>query len=299
MAKSPRKKSPGSKKSPARKKSAGTKSPRVDEQLAASAMPSPKELLDQFRHEMHLLEAQLKRLEGDTPKLPESTRRKVRALRDRVIHLEEEAKKHPELVQVLGLEESLPTEPVKIAAVVPETKFETFEVQVEESQRIASAPLPVDWPRSGQTIVGDNKLGDLETVGRVRVQLNLDDGKPLARAEFRIVAKSVESGDWVLLRSASTNSVGYASVKLNNVVFADIGDLSIEVGAEISGEEEESEGHRFNIHDAQIATHRDLGLPHKLRIASPIDGLVGAPTESEESDGPEETAETPEHRTNE
>ncbi len=228
---------------------------------------APKALIGQFRHEMHLLEDQLKRFESSGADLSESTRKQMKLLRDRIKRLESEASKLPEVAQALGLEKKSSIAPVDIKPIVPESQFETFEVHVEETSRIVNAPLRSEWPRTAKAIVGENRLADLETFGKVRLHMNTDDGEPVSGAEFHVVALKPESDEEIVLRNGYTDAHGYASVNLNNVLIKDIKNLSIVVGAiEEKSSDEEPEFRRFDIHEAHIATHRDLGIPHRLKI---------------------------------
>lgn len=235
---------------------------------------TPKAQIDQFRRQVHLMEAELGRLES-SGSLPESALRQVKLLHGHITKLTDEAAKYPEIAQALGLVGRPPVAPVEVPQLVSETKFETFDVRVEENVRATSAPLRSDWPRSGLASIGENRLADLETLGKVRVLMNDADGQPVAGAPFKVVAQQAKSDRALVLSNGHTDSYGYASVNLNGVRVADITGLSVEVGhADGPAPGGGASGQRFNILESHLTTHRDAGLVHMLRVDVPIQDRV-------------------------
>lgn len=258
----------------------GDRSPLASKNISNS---SPKELVDDFRHEMHVIEEQLRRLGSQEGELPESSRRKIAELSARLESLQSKAREYPGIAQALDLEVREAVGPRETVSLVEEREREFLTVRPEDREREILPMLRSDWPRGTRREEDGTRLVELETLGKVRMRLLSEAQDPVPVMPFQIVAQIGEEEDPVVLRNGYTDAYGYASVSLKNVKVDRVRELYVKVGPSASVDDEHV-WRRFDILESQLKSHRDLGLVHTLEIPEAIrEGRPTLPPENAES----------------
>lgn len=237
--------------------------------LPETLSPAKKQI-EAITHRVHRFEAGIIKLDAESQALRKrgdeaaavSLERKVRVLKDELLELQNEAARAPEIASALGLESRPLAELEDIPAVVKAAKFETMNIELAASKYENLTPISSEWPRGGR-IVHEGVAEPVETIGKVRMLVNGEDGQVASNVPFRLEAREAESGNTLVLRNGYTNKFGYASVNLGNFPAGRLDDLQIVVG---QGSEEEGGLQRTPILTASIATHRDLGVPHQVLL---------------------------------
>ncbi|MCK0155384.1 hypothetical protein MWU49_16840 [Alcanivorax sp. S6407] len=240
---------------------------------SASLSPTRKHL-EAITHRVHRFEAGISKLEAESAALRKrgdesgaaSLERKVRVLRDELLELQNEAARSPEIASALGLESRPLAELDELPAVVKAAKFETMNIELAASEYANLTPVASEWPRGGR-IIKDGVAEPVQTVGKVRMLVNGENGEAAGNVPFRLEAKDAETGKPLILRHGNTNKFGYASVNLGNFPVNRLSDMQIVVG---QGNDDDGGIQRSPIMEASIATHRDLGVPHQVFLRPDI-----------------------------
>lgn len=226
-------------------------------------------------HQVHKIQAGVRKLEADASDLrvsgdaksADKIDDKISILVKELSLLESEATNLPEIANALGLVPELNFEPPEIADIVAHAEFETLNISVKDPEQLVSGNVSNNWPR-GATAITNNEAVPVETVGKVRMKINSQDGEAAKNVTFRVTAKDSSSGETIVLRSGVTNTDGYASVNLNNVKTDKVTDLTIVAG---NGEvNDDASTQSYPILKSALATHRDLGIAHRIQLRPEI-----------------------------
>ena len=236
---------------------------------ASPSLSLTKKHIDALTHRVHRFDAGISKLEAESKAMKKrgdeagaaSLDRKIKVLRDELIELQNEAASAPEIASALGLESRPQAELAEIPAVVKAAKFETMNIELSEAKYQSLTPISSEWPRQGR-VVKDGVAEPVQTLGKVRMLVNSEEGQAAENVPFRLEAKDADSGEVLVLRNGHTNKFGYASVNLGNFPLSRISDMHIVVGKGGS-HEEGGDIQRTPVLNASIATHRDLGVPHR------------------------------------
>lgn len=239
---------------------------------ASPSLSLTKKHIDALTHRVHRFDAGISKLEAESKAMKKrgdeagaaSLDRKIKVLRDELIELQNEAASAPEIASALGLESRPQAELAEIPAVVKAAKFETMNIELSEAKYQSLTPISSEWPRQGR-VVKDGVAEPVQTLGKVRMLVNSEEGQAAENVPFRLEAKDADSGEVLVLRNGHTNKFGYASVNLGNFPLSRISDMHIVVGKGGSNEEG-GDIQRTPVLNASIATHRDLGVPHQVVI---------------------------------
>lgn len=225
--------------------------------------------VEQLKHQIHRFQAGIRKLEEQAGKLRQEgdsagaaeIEVTVKQLRDDLGALEAKLAGLPDVADALGITPAIdftPTDPRKL---VEPAKFEPKDVKRPEHVEFGVVPLSAEWPRTGQ-IIQKGKLVSVDTVGKLRGQVNDTGGEAAGNVPFRIVADDAASGERIVLRHGSTDAHGYFSVNLSNTFVDRIDNVAVEVGIGDDNETRQS----FPVRKSSLATHRDLGIAHQLNV---------------------------------
>ncbi|RMF15842.1 MAG: hypothetical protein D6758_09055 [Gammaproteobacteria bacterium] len=204
----------------ARKPAASGRNPRPDPSLTALA----KKEVDHFRHQFHLVEAELGRLQKDIAiadsrdaETVADLQRKLAAAQKLIAGMRDEAARAPQLAAILGLETPRP-EPVEpvIPSIVAETQIPVKDIDLEVPTGIAQPRLTGIGMRDPLKLDGDT-LKPVKMVGKLRMQFGGEDGRPAPNAPYALHATLKGSDAPLQLRSGRTDSKGYTSVNLSDI----------------------------------------------------------------------------------
>jgi len=227
-------------------------------------------LIKQFKHRIHQFEGTIAKLEKTAGKetLPRESSAEVRkhlaSLKGELQEIIAEAESLPDVADALGLSPRPDPEPIETGKVVKATQFKSSDLEIEPAEGTFLTPLAEGWPRSGQ-VIRNNKLITKTMVGKVRLTVH-NEAKPsqgVAAVPFSVSATPADGGKPMVLKRGTTNRQGYAAVDLRSLAVESVSELAIEIDGA-------GEPIRHVIDKDSIATHRDLGIAHDIRIRPEI-----------------------------